>query len=44
MNTIETTQDRLVLPIEDGESAATILPLDKQVSSIKFETATFGLG
>ena len=44
MNTLESTQDQLVLPIEDGESAAQLLPLDKQVSSVKFETATFGLG
>jgi len=32
------------LPIENDKSDATVLPLDKRLSEIAFETATFGLG
>ncbi len=32
------------LVVEDGKSAATELPLDRESSKVKFETATFGLG
>ena len=32
------------LVLEDGKSAATVLPLDRVASQVKFETATFGLG
>lgn len=32
------------LVVEDGKSAATELPLDRENSRVKFETATFGLG
>ena len=32
------------LVVEDGTSAATELPLDRESSKVKFETATFGLG
>ena len=44
MNTAQVTENQLILPVENGESAAKVLPLDKQVSTIGFETATFGLG
>lgn len=32
------------LPTEDGASAATVLPFDRQISTQEVETATFGLG
>lgn len=32
------------LVLEDGKSAATVLPFDRQQSEVKFQTATFGLG
>lgn len=32
------------LPMETGDSAATVLPADKAASEVAFQTATFGLG
>ncbi len=32
------------LPVEDGRSAAAVLPLDRDSSKTAFQTATFGLG
>jgi hypothetical protein len=32
------------LPMEDGRSAAVILPADKSASEVSYQTATFGLG
>jgi len=29
---------------EDGKVSALVLPLDQELSKIKFETATFGMG
>ena len=34
----------LILPVEDYQPAARILPFDKQLSEVAYETATFGLG
>ena len=33
-----------VLVTEDGKVSATTLPFDKQMSAVKYETATFGMG
>lgn len=32
------------LPMEDGTSAALVLPADKDASQVAYQTATFGLG
>jgi hypothetical protein len=32
------------LPMEDGKSAALVLPADKAASEVAYQTATFGLG
>ena len=44
MNTAQVTENQLILPVENGESAANVLPIDRKLSTIGFETATFGLG
>ena len=44
MNAHTQEQIPLILPVEDGRSAARALPLDLQLSVEPFETATFGLG
>ena len=32
------------LVTEDGQVSATVLPFDKKMSEVRYETATFGMG
>jgi len=44
LGSMKVTGEEEILAKADGKVAAQTLPLDRELSKVKFETATFGLG